>query len=1032
MSNQNWQVNNNHFDSASNIYNFKQKYFFHDKLVDTMDSNDAISKIASAVSKNMSYIKEGLVVKQASTVSVRVSFGTFFHNQLDGSNGYVFNQPYSLDSGTSKTFLTNFKNSNSLLHVGTIYDTPVQSINSTELAVLHRVELNEGAQVDPTYGGFSAGKPLVYLASDAVRTGDSLFVSTDTSYKMTITGSSSTQTKSDYFVTYTPANTVIWTSLIASLNITTSSGTLSTVQQIHAPNRIYLSSDIGKYLEFTSGVNVGVRRRIIHIINNNLVGLDSALPSIPGVGDTFKIFDAEGVFPSSGTRYDIVGIRKKTYPMTKTIAAVGISGNPITEDPLVTRYHTTHELTVLEGATFVSGNINVLSVTTANAINFIPLAVIQVDGTAQTANIVSTTTPWILMFRDKMICKENLLTNGDFRLWDSTVPYAWSDIIGGHAWYKQATINPQYVKFGDYALQLTCPNGQSSKCAGQAIMLKDLGVSAGDTLVFSAFALKIPSVSGGNGRVRITLTNDNTDITSHIMETVSDEASTTSDFTLVSTSLTIPVTDSSITPNTYAIFYLDISLTNNSVVIFDGCVVNKIVSSVEATPHVISETNPNQFVSGNFRVVGNSVVDSNLTANSVTVTNILSGSSASFSGDLTVTGNLTINGTTTTVNTTNLTIKDNIITLNKNEVGNGVGGGSGTSGIEVVRGTQPTIAFKFNETTDRWEVDNGMGLFVPGTSTLSTAIIGSLTIISDLNAGNLKITGSSLTAQGLNSSINITPTGTGVINNSKTTYVSGYVSNLANVMYGNSTTDYSSVGDFTLTKEAWFRNLTINAGHTLNIGNWVSLNGIRPPVHELVLRVNGTLTLAGKINGYALGAYVNGGGQGENGIAPGGIGGGSDWNDGGDIYNHDGEQLVQGSGYGHSSGPWPVQIGTDTRYPLTLLLDSYFRRPGYGSAGGSRNYGGQRGGAGLAIYCKNLVIVGTPIIDVRGGNYYDDSSPTGSGGGGGGVSMIYYEKLTLQGSGATLPSPLISGGVGDVGSTGVNGSAGYAEFIQIS
>lgn len=70
--------------------------------------------------------------------------------------------------------------------------------------------------------------------------------------------------------------------------------------------------------------------------------------------------------------------------------------------------------------------------------------------------------------------------------------------------------------------------------------------------------------------------------------------------------------------------------------------------------------------------------------------------------DLTLTGDLTVQGTTTLINTTNTEINDNIILLNNGEAGAGVGGGSGTSGIEIERGTSTNVQFLFDETTDKW------------------------------------------------------------------------------------------------------------------------------------------------------------------------------------------------------------------------------------------------------------------------------------------------------------------------------------------
>jgi len=71
-------------------------------------------------------------------------------------------------------------------------------------------------------------------------------------------------------------------------------------------------------------------------------------------------------------------------------------------------------------------------------------------------------------------------------------------------------------------------------------------------------------------------------------------------------------------------------------------------------------------------------------------------------GSLTVTGDFTVNGTTTTINTTELTVSDNIITLNNDETGTP----SQNAGIAVERGTSSNVDIRWNETTDKWEFTN--------------------------------------------------------------------------------------------------------------------------------------------------------------------------------------------------------------------------------------------------------------------------------------------------------------------------------------
>jgi Lower baseplate protein N-terminal domain len=79
------------------------------------------------------------------------------------------------------------------------------------------------------------------------------------------------------------------------------------------------------------------------------------------------------------------------------------------------------------------------------------------------------------------------------------------------------------------------------------------------------------------------------------------------------------------------------------------------------------------------------------------------GGTKTFNGpDLIISGNLTVSGTTTYANTTHLDIGDNILTLNAD-----LPGGSSPSenaGIAVNRGSATDVEFRWNETSDFWEL----------------------------------------------------------------------------------------------------------------------------------------------------------------------------------------------------------------------------------------------------------------------------------------------------------------------------------------
>lgn len=74
-------------------------------------------------------------------------------------------------------------------------------------------------------------------------------------------------------------------------------------------------------------------------------------------------------------------------------------------------------------------------------------------------------------------------------------------------------------------------------------------------------------------------------------------------------------------------------------------------------------------------------------------------------GDLVVQGDLIISGTTTTVDTEQLKINDNMVTLNSNFTS---GTPTQNSGVEILRGDEPTVSMYWNETTDQWELTGGI------------------------------------------------------------------------------------------------------------------------------------------------------------------------------------------------------------------------------------------------------------------------------------------------------------------------------------
>jgi hypothetical protein len=76
----------------------------------------------------------------------------------------------------------------------------------------------------------------------------------------------------------------------------------------------------------------------------------------------------------------------------------------------------------------------------------------------------------------------------------------------------------------------------------------------------------------------------------------------------------------------------------------------------------------------------------------------VSAAALTLTGNLTVGGNLIVNGTQTTINSTTVSTKDNVIELNKGELGTGVT--AGTAGFKVDRGQANPYSLIFDESDD--------------------------------------------------------------------------------------------------------------------------------------------------------------------------------------------------------------------------------------------------------------------------------------------------------------------------------------------
>ena len=119
--------------------------------------------------------------------------------------------------------------------------------------------------------------------------------------------------------------------------------------------------------------------------------------------------------------------------------------------------------------------------------------------------------------------------------------------------------------------------------------------------------------------------------------------------------------------------------------------------------------------------------------------------------DVTISGNLTINGVGGNLSVTSLTVEDNIIDISAETTGTPIN----NAGIRVIRGDDPAVQLRWNETTDTWQTTND------GSAYLN--IVGSNTTTGNANVGNIGATGGIFTtvagALTTNAQPNITSTG---------------------------------------------------------------------------------------------------------------------------------------------------------------------------------------------------------------------------------------------------------------------------------
>jgi hypothetical protein len=164
--------------------------------------------------------------------------------------------------------------------------------------------------------------------------------------------------------------------------------------------------------------------------------------------------------------------------------------------------------------------------------------------------------------------------------------------------------------------------------------------------------------------------------------------------------------------------------------------------------------------------------------------------------DLIVTGNFTTQGTAANLSVTNLTIQDNIIDINAEQTGTP----TGNSGLRVIRGDEPAVQLRWNESTVTWQTTNDGSSYAniankdANGNITANYVVGNGSTLSSLTGGN----------------------------------VTGQVANalVASTVYTNSQPNITSVG--TLTSLNVTGNISTSANLTASyfIGNGSQLTGL--------------------------------------------------------------------------------------------------------------------------------------------------------------------------------------------------------------
>ena len=152
--------------------------------------------------------------------------------------------------------------------------------------------------------------------------------------------------------------------------------------------------------------------------------------------------------------------------------------------------------------------------------------------------------------------------------------------------------------------------------------------------------------------------------------------------------------------------------------------------------------------------------------------------------DVTVSGNLTVSGTTTYINTETVQLYDNIIDLNSNFT---TGTPTENAGVRVLRGDDPAVLVRWNETTDKWQytTDGSAYVDIVGTTSLGATSLGNSATANYFTGNGSLLT--AITGSNVSGNVNIAVQShyANIANSVSGTNVSGNVTSAVQSHYAN-------------------------------------------------------------------------------------------------------------------------------------------------------------------------------------------------------------------------------------------------------